>query len=80
MPHLTPILPARYRRLALAALARLTARAKGDVAGHRAAVERLTVAGEETGSATAALSLAERGLALLCGRQQFLRSSGPPLD
>ena len=36
--------------------------------------------GEETTTARAGLSLAERGLALLRGRQQFLRSGGPSLD
>ena len=40
----------------------------------------MTLAGEETIIARAGLSLAERGLALLRGREQFLRSSGPPLD
>src|SRR3954471_6664716 len=33
MPHLTPTLPSRYRRRALAALGGLITRAKGDVAG-----------------------------------------------
>ena len=80
MPHLTPSLPPRYRGLALAALAGLTARAKGNVAGHRATVEQMTLAGEETIIARAGLSLAERGLALLRGREQFLRSGGKPLD
>ena len=80
MPHLTPILPPRYRRLALAALAGLTTRARGDVARHHAAIERLTLVGQETTGARAGLSLAERSLALLRGRQHFLRSSGPPLE
>jgi hypothetical protein len=80
MPHLTPTLPPRYRRRALAALGGLTTRAKGDVAGHRATVERLAAAGEETSAARAGLGLAERGLALLRGRQRFLRSGEPPLD
>jgi hypothetical protein len=80
MPHLTPALPPRYRRLALAALGGLLTRAKGDVAGHRAEIERLTLVGKETTSANAGLSLAERGLGLLRGRQHFLRLSGPPLD
>jgi hypothetical protein len=44
MPHLTPTLPPRYRRRALAVLGGLITRAKGDVAGHRASVERLTAA------------------------------------
>ena len=80
MPHLTPTLPSRYRRRALAALGGLMTRAKGDVAGHRASVERLTAARQETGTARAGLGLAERGLALLHGRQRFLRSGEPPLD
>ena len=80
MPHLTPVLPPRYRRLALATLAGLTTRARDDVARHHAALERLVLVGQETTSAKAALGLAERGLALLRGRQHFLRSSGPPLE
>src|SRR4051812_21641283 len=72
MPHLTPTLPPRYRRRALAVLDGLMARAKGDVAGHRASVERLTAVGQETSTARAGLGLAERGLALLHGRQRFL--------
>jgi hypothetical protein len=74
MPHLTPALPPRYRRRALAALEGLTARAEGDVAGHLASVERTAAAGEVTTAARASLGLAERGLALLRGRQRFLRS------
>ena len=80
MPQLTPALPPRYRRRALAALEGLTTRARGDVAGHLATVERMTMAGEETTAARAGLGLAERGLALLLGRQRFLRSGEPPLD
>jgi hypothetical protein len=80
MPHLTPALPPRYRRRALAALGGLLTRAKGDVAGHRATVERLAAAGEEVTGAHADLGLAQRGLALLRGRQRFLRSGEPPLD
>ena len=55
-------------------------RAKGEVAGHLATVKRTAAAGEETTAALAGLDLAERGLALLRGRQQFLRSGEPPLD
>ena len=80
MPDLTPALPPRYRRRALAALDGLVTRAKGDVAGHRAIVGRLTAAGQESSTARAGLGLAERGLALLRGRQRFLRSGEPPLD
>ena len=80
MPQLTPALPPRYRRRALAALGGLMTRAKGDVAGHLATVERMAAAGEETTAARAGLGLAERGLALLRGRQRFLRSGEPPLD
>jgi len=80
MPDLTPALPPRYRRRALAALDGLVTRAKGDVAGHRAIVGRLTAAGQETGTARAGLGLAERGLALLHGRQRFPRSNEPPPD
>jgi hypothetical protein len=80
MPHLTPTLPPRYRRLALAALDGLMTRAKADVTGHRATVERLTAAGQETGTARAGLGLAERCLALLRGRRGFLRSDEPPPD
>jgi hypothetical protein len=78
MSHLTPTLPARYRRRALAALGGLMTRARDDVAGHRATVERMAAAGEETTGARAGLGLAERGLALLRGRQRFLRSGEPP--
>ncbi len=53
-------------------------RARGAVAGHRAAVARLAAAGEEATAARAELGLAERGLALLRGRQRFLRSGEPP--
>ena len=48
MPQLTPALPPRYRRRALVALGGLMTRAKGDVAGHRATIERMAAAGEET--------------------------------
>ena len=78
MPDLTPALSPRYRRRALAALGGLMARARGTVAGHRATVARLATAGEETAAARAELGLAERGLALLRGRQRFLRSGEPP--
>lgn len=80
MPHLTPTLPPRYRRLALAALAGLTTRARGDIAHRHAELERLTLVGKETTSAKAGLSLAERSLDLLRGRQRFLRSSGSPFE
>ena len=80
MPLLTPALPPRYRRRALAALEGLMTRAKGDVADHLATVERLAAAGEDSSAARAGLGLAEHGLALLRGRQQFLRSGEPPLD
>jgi hypothetical protein len=80
MPDLTPALPIRYRRRALAALGGLMARARGGVAGRRATVARLAAAGEEATAARAELGLAERGLALLRGRQRFLRSGkAPPL-
>jgi hypothetical protein len=78
MPDLTPALPPRYRRRALAALGGLMTRARGAVAGHRATVARQATAGEETTAARAELGLAERGLALLRGRQRFLRSGEPP--
>ena len=56
------------------------ARARGAVAGRRATVARLAAAGEEATAARAELGLAERGLALLRGRQRFLRSGkAPPL-
>jgi hypothetical protein len=55
-------------------------RAKGDVAGHLATVERMVAAEEETTAARAGLSLAEHVLALLRGRQRFLRSGEPALD
>ena len=80
MPQLTPALPPRYRRRALAALGGLMTRAEGDVAGHLATVERLAAAGEDSTAARAGLGLAERGLALLRGRQRFLRSGEPSLD
>jgi hypothetical protein len=80
MPQLTPALPPGYRRRALAALGGLMTRAKGDVAGHLAVVERTAAAGEDSSAARAGLGLAERGLALLRGRQRFLRSGEPPLD
>jgi hypothetical protein len=80
MPDLTPALPPRYRRRALAALGGLMTRARGAVAGHRATVARQATAGEEATAARAELGLAERGLALLRGRQRFLRSGkAPPL-
>ena len=80
MPDLTPTLPPRYRRRALAALDGLLTRAKGDVADQRAIVERLTAAGQETSTARAGLGLAERGLTLLRGRRRFLRLGEPRLD
>jgi hypothetical protein len=80
MPHLTPALPPRYRRQALAALEGLMTRAESDVAGHLATVERTAAAGVDSTAARAGLGLAERGLALLRGRQRFLRSGEPPLD
>ena len=80
MPQLTPALPPRYRRHALVALRGLMTRARGDVTDHLATVERMAAAGEETTAARSGLGLAERGLALLRGRQQFLRSGKPPLD
>ena len=49
-------------------------RAKGVVAGHLATVERLAASGEDSTAARAGLGLAEHGLALLHGRQRFLRS------
>jgi hypothetical protein len=78
MPDLSPALSLRYRRRALAALGGLMTRARGAVAGHRATVARLAAAGEEATAARAELGLAERGLALLRGRQRFLRSGEPP--
>ena len=48
MSHLTPALPPRYRRRGLAALGGVITRAKSDVAGHRATIERMAAAGEET--------------------------------
>ena len=78
MPDLTPALPARYRRRALAALEQLVAGARGDVARHLATVGRLTAAGERTTDARASLGFAEKSLALLRGRQRFLRPGGPP--
>ena len=80
MPYLTPALPPQYRRRALAALEGLMMRAGGDVAGHLATVERTAAAGEVTTAARAGLGLAERSLALLHGRQRFLRSGGLALD
>jgi hypothetical protein len=77
MPDVTPTLPARYRRLALTALADLMARGNRAVLGHRATVERLAATGDESASARAGLRLAERSLAVLRGRQRFLRSSDP---
>ena len=64
MPHLTPTLPPRYRRRALAALGGLMTRAKGDVAGHRAIVERLAAAGQEP--APPELAWASRNVASPC--------------
>jgi hypothetical protein len=80
MPQLTPALPPRYRRRALVALGGMMTRAKGDVAGHLAAVKRMAAAGEDSAAARAGLGLAEHGLALLRGRQRFLRSGEPRLD
>lgn len=80
MTDLTPSLPTRYRRRALASLEILVARAKDAVTTKRAAVSSLTVAGKETTDARASLGLAERGLALLRGRRRFLRSGEPPLN
>ena len=80
MPQLTPALPPRYRRRALVALGGLMTRAKRDVARQLATVKRMAAAGEETTAARAGLGFAERGLALLRGRQQFLRSGEPSLD
>jgi hypothetical protein len=80
IPHLTPDLPPRYRRRALAALARLAARARVNIVSHRATIERLPVDGEEAATARASLSLAERGLALLLGRQHFLSAAKPQRD
>jgi hypothetical protein len=79
MPLLTPPLPPRYRRRALAALEGLLTRGEGDVAGHLATVERTAAAGEDSTAARAGLGLAERRLALLRGRQRFLRSGERPL-
>src|SRR3954454_11267213 len=67
MPHLTPALPLRYRRRALAALEGLVARARGDVARHLATVGRLAAAGERTTDARASLGFVENNLALLRG-------------
>ena len=78
MPDLTPALPVRYRRHALAALEGLVTRARGDVARHLATVGRLTAAGERTTDARAGLGFAEKSLALLRGRQRFLRPGEPP--
>ena len=78
MPDLTPALPARYRHRTLAALEQLVARARGDVARHLATVGRLTAAGERTTDARASLGFAEKSLALLRGRQRFLRLGEPP--
>ena len=60
--------------LAGAVLGGLMTRAEGDVAGHLATVGRLAAAGEDSTAARAGLGLAEHGLALLRGRQRFLRS------
>ena len=78
MPHLTPALPLRYRRRALAALEGLVTRARGDVARHLATVGRLAAAGERTTDARASLGFAENNLALLRGRRRFLRPGEPP--
>ena len=63
MPQLTPALPPRYRRRALAALGGLMTRAEGDVAGHLATVGRLAAAGEDSTAARARLGPAEYGSA-----------------
>src|SRR3954453_2533963 len=78
VPHLTPALPLRYRRRALAALEGLVTRARGDVARHLATVGRLAAAGERTTDARASLGFAENNLALLRGRQRFLRPGELP--
>ena len=78
MPDLTPALPPRYRRRALAALEGLVTRARGDVARHLATVKYLTAAGERTTDARASLGFAETSLALLRGRRRFLRLGEPP--
>lgn len=77
MPDLTPALPSRYRRSALAVLRRLVARAAGDVAEHAAAVRVLGAGGERAADAQASLGLARGRLALLRGRERFLRSGKP---
>jgi hypothetical protein len=77
MPHLTPALPPWYRRRALAVLQGLMTRVGGDVARHSATVERLTGAGKQTREAQASLGFAANSLALLQGRQRFLRLGEP---
>jgi hypothetical protein len=62
MPHLTPALPPRYRRRGLAALGGFITRAKSDVAGRRATIERMAAAGEET--------TAEAPVLWTCNRQE----------
>jgi hypothetical protein len=74
MPHLTPDLPLGYRRRALTALDLLTSRAAIDLAQHRSALERLTLTGEPATGVCASLSFAQDRLALLRGRQRFLRA------
>lgn len=54
-------------------------RAKGDVTDRLATLKRVTIAGKESPATRAGLGLAERGLALLRGRQRFLWGE-PPLD
>jgi hypothetical protein len=80
MPLLTPALPSRYRRHALAALDKMMTRAQGDVADHRATVTRLAAAQEDVTAAHTRLGLAEHVLMLLRGRQLFLRSSSALRD
>lgn len=79
MPQLTPPLPRAYRHHALAALHGLMARAKGDITHHTATAERQIADGKEA-TARANLGLAERVLALLRGRQRFLRSDESSQD
>lgn len=77
MPDLTPALPSRYRHSTLAVLRGLVARAAGDVAACSEAVEVLSLGGERTADARAGLGLATDRLALLRGRERFLRSASP---
>ena len=58
--------------------ARLAARVPDAVAGHLATVERLAAAGEDSTAARAGLGLAERGLALLRGRQRLICAPANP--